>query len=106
MLKSCTCGDHPVYPCNYCVMGDIELNDSDYRTGGTCDDVGDMVSVSDIGIPMVWAHVVIPEETVCIGRVPESCMYQILDSLSQDGKYEVFATEDGGKVVGHLMPVA
>jgi hypothetical protein len=56
----------------------------------------------DIGIDMVHAHIVYPDETKYIGLIPYDYMYIILDVLSKDGKYEVFATEDGGKVVGHL----
>lgn len=61
-----------------------------------------MTNNMDIGIHMVHAHVVYPNETKYIGAIPYNHMYTILDALSRDGAYEVFATEDGGKVVGHL----
>jgi len=66
----------------------------------------DSLSIHDLGIDLVCAFVVMPGETVEFGWIPRRSMYCVLHALSQEGRYEVFATEDGGKVVGHLAPTS
>ena len=65
-----------------------------------------MLSIHDLGIDVVCAFIVKEEETVEFGWIPRDSMYQMLDVLSDDGKYDVFATEDGGKVVDYLPAIA
>lgn len=62
--------------------------------------------LNDIGIELVSCWIIVPGE-LCheVADIPRQCMYQVMDILSQDGKYEVFATEDGGKVVGQLNAI-
>jgi len=65
-----------------------------------------MLSIHNLGIELVCVFIVKEEETVEFGWVPEDCMYQVLDAISEDGKYDVFATKNGGRVVDYLPAVA
>ena len=51
---------------------------------------------------LVHAWIVKWDETSYVGLIPLSSMYTYLDRLSEFGKYEVFATDENGEVIGHL----